>query len=124
MNSALAQLCGMSPTFLNFSPFERLFLAPDQRRRGVVGEGVEDLRGLAAVALPEPGVAVERGEVVPDAGRVPAGAIDHAFALGGLEHGQGAGHQRIVLGEDLAGIDGVAEGPLAALRQFLLPARP
>ena len=44
-------------------------------------------------------MAVERGEVVPDAGRVPAGAIDHALALGGFQHGHVAGHQRIVLGE-------------------------
>ena len=35
---------------------QRLFFAPDTGRRGMVGEGVKDLRGLASVALPEPGV--------------------------------------------------------------------
>ena len=77
---------------------------------------------MRPVALPEPGVAVERGEVVPDAGGVPARAVDHAFALGGFQHGQGARDQRIVLGENLPRIDGVAEGPLGRAAAARCPA--
>ena len=106
--------------FLEQLTLQRLLLAPHAGRRRMVCEGVENLRRLAAVALPEPGVAVEGGEIIPNAGWVPAGAIDHAFTLGRFQHRHGAGHQRIILGEDLSGIDGVAEGPLRALRKFLL----
>src|SRR5271165_5703815 len=75
---------------------EGLFFAPGAGGGGVVGEGVEDLSGLGSVTLPEPGVAVERGKIVPDAAGVPTGAIDHAFALGGIEHGEGTRDQRVV----------------------------
>ena len=55
MNSALAQLCGMSPTFLNFSPF-RDCSSRQPGGRGVVGVRIKNFRRFAPVALPQPGV--------------------------------------------------------------------
>ena len=83
----------------------------------MVREGIEQLGGLAAVAQPQPVVAVERSALSPNADPT---AVFHDAALHfiGRQHLHRAEHQRIVLGEDFSRIDALAEGPLPARRKL------
>ncbi len=93
-----------------------MLFAPDEEGRGVIGEGIEGLDGLVAVTEPEPGVGVEGAEVVPEAIAEPAGIEDEAFGLDIAEHGHISFDEGVIGGEDLAGENGVEEGPLSFLR--------
>ena len=122
MNSALAQLWGMSPT--SSLPLPTGFCSSRRTRTGtgMAGKVVEDLGRLSPLTVPEHGMAVERGEVGPDALAHPAGVVHEALALGlgRAEHGELASRERIAGREDAAGIDRVAERPLPALGNMVI----
>ena len=47
---------------IRFAP-GRLFLAPGEQRRGMIGKGVKQCGRFGPIALPEPGMPVKRGKV-------------------------------------------------------------